>query len=320
MSVASPIVATVADQWSEEDAARATSTLDEVLLASHLLGANRALANFGGGNTSAKGTATDHVGREVRAMWVKGSGSDLATMSAADFTPLRLDEIVPLLEARRDDRRGDGRLPGALPARPGGAAVLDRDAAARLHPRRARPPHPSRRDQRAGLRRRRPGADRGVLRRQRGLDRLHPPGFTLAKQVGEAVRANPELRLVVLAKHGLVVWGDTAQRGVRADGGGVQPGRRAGQRPQRPRSRASADPAAGCRPRTPEARVGHAARRSCPRCAARSPASAPRSCSPISRRRRASSSTPRTATRSPPSAPPAPITWSTPSACRCGCL
>ena len=59
MSVASPIVATVADQWSEADAARATTTLDEVLLASHLLGANRALANFGGGNTSAKGTATD---------------------------------------------------------------------------------------------------------------------------------------------------------------------------------------------------------------------------------------------------------------------
>ena len=37
------------------------------------------------------------------------------------------------------------------------------------------------------------------------------PGFTLAKQVGEAVRANPDLRLVVLAKHGLVVWGDTAR-------------------------------------------------------------------------------------------------------------
>ena len=36
------------------------------------------------------------------------------------------------------------------------------------------------------------------------------PGFALAKQVGEAVRANPDLRLVVLAKHGLVVWGDTA--------------------------------------------------------------------------------------------------------------
>ncbi len=118
---------------------------DEVLLASHLLGSNRALANFGGGNTSAKGTATDHVGREVAAMWVKGSGSDLATMSAADFTPLRLDEVLPLLRARRDERRGHGRLPRPLPAGPGRPPVLDRDAAARLHPGGARPPHPSRR-------------------------------------------------------------------------------------------------------------------------------------------------------------------------------
>src|SRR3712207_2282184 len=41
------------------------------------------------------------------------------------------------------------------------------------------------------------------------------PGFTLAKQVGEAVRANPALRLVVLAKHGLVVWGDSAEEAYR---------------------------------------------------------------------------------------------------------
>ena len=67
---------------------------------------------------SAKGTATDHVGREVAAMWVKGSGSDLATMSATDFTPLRLDEIAAAARARRDVRRGHGRPPGALPARP----------------------------------------------------------------------------------------------------------------------------------------------------------------------------------------------------------
>ena len=41
------------------------------------------------------------------------------------------------------------------------------------------------------------------------------PGFTLSKQVGEAVRANPDLRLVVLAKHGLVVWGDSAEEAYR---------------------------------------------------------------------------------------------------------
>ena len=41
------------------------------------------------------------------------------------------------------------------------------------------------------------------------------PGFTLSKQVGEAARANPDLKLVVLAKHGLVVWGDTAEEAYR---------------------------------------------------------------------------------------------------------
>src|ERR671921_1026830 len=35
------------------------------------------------------------------------------------------------------------------------------------------------------------------------------PGFTLSKQVGEAVRNNPEAKFVLLAKHGLVTWGDT---------------------------------------------------------------------------------------------------------------
>ena len=41
------------------------------------------------------------------------------------------------------------------------------------------------------------------------------PGFTLSKQVGEAARGNPDLKLVVLAKHGLVVWGDTAEEAYR---------------------------------------------------------------------------------------------------------
>jgi rhamnulose-1-phosphate aldolase/alcohol dehydrogenase len=41
------------------------------------------------------------------------------------------------------------------------------------------------------------------------------PGFTLAKQVGTAVRERPEIRLVVLAKHGLVVWGDSAEEAYR---------------------------------------------------------------------------------------------------------
>jgi rhamnulose-1-phosphate aldolase/alcohol dehydrogenase len=42
------------------------------------------------------------------------------------------------------------------------------------------------------------------------------PGFTLSKQVGEAARTKPGLRVVVLAKHGLVVWGDSAEEAYHA--------------------------------------------------------------------------------------------------------
>ena len=65
---------------------------------SNLFGADRALANIGGGNTSSKETIADHTGRETRVLWVKGSGTDLATITAQGFPGLRLDELLPLRE------------------------------------------------------------------------------------------------------------------------------------------------------------------------------------------------------------------------------
>ena len=79
-------------------AVESLSILDGLVLRSNLLGADRALANQGGGNTSAKETIVDHAGREVRVLWVKGSGTDLATITAAGFPGLRLDELLPLRE------------------------------------------------------------------------------------------------------------------------------------------------------------------------------------------------------------------------------
>ena len=89
MSTVTPLIEHVHDLWPDDRPA-AEDPLSELVLASHLLGANRAVSNFGGGNTSAKGTTRDHVGREVEVVWVKGSGSDLATMREGDFTGLRL--------------------------------------------------------------------------------------------------------------------------------------------------------------------------------------------------------------------------------------
>src|SRR6478735_12569456 len=85
------------DRW-DDDAARAHDALDGLVYRSNLLGADRALANQGGGNTSAKQTVVDHAGRETRVLWVKGSGTDLATITAAGFPGIRLDELLPLRE------------------------------------------------------------------------------------------------------------------------------------------------------------------------------------------------------------------------------
>ena len=56
---------------------------------------------YGGGNTSAKGVHVDHLGREQRVMWVKGSGADMRGSTASDYPALRLDDLLPLLA--RDD-------------------------------------------------------------------------------------------------------------------------------------------------------------------------------------------------------------------------
>jgi rhamnulose-1-phosphate aldolase/alcohol dehydrogenase len=204
----------VEDRWPAP-ADVPSDPLGQVLLASHLLGSDRSVANFGGGNTSAKGTATDHAGREVSAMWVKGSGSDLATMGAGDFTPLRLDDIEPLF-AR--DEMDDAAMVAYLaqcqldPAAPRSSIETLLHAflpAAHVHH-----THPDAINAIAGA------EDGEALMAECFGDAAVwvpyvRPGFSMSKDIGTAVRGNPEVRLVVLGKHGLVVWGDTAEEAYR---------------------------------------------------------------------------------------------------------
>jgi rhamnulose-1-phosphate aldolase/alcohol dehydrogenase len=215
MSTIQRMIDRAEDRWPEDPGAVPDDTLGQVLLASHLLGSDRAVANFGGGNTSAKGTATDHVGREGRVMWVKGSGSDLATMEARHFTPLRLDEMLPLFE--RDEMPDEDMVAHLArcqtdPAAP--RASIETLLHAFVPADHVHHTHPDAINVLAG------NVDGERLVRECFGDEAAwipyiRPGFTLARQVGEAVRSNPALKLVVLAKHGLVVWGDTAEEAYR---------------------------------------------------------------------------------------------------------
>ncbi|MEA2226771.1 MAG: hypothetical protein QOF04_401, partial [Solirubrobacteraceae bacterium] len=96
MSTTTALIDHPEDLWPAGEAPG--DALGQLVLASNLLGADRAVSNFGGGNTSAKGTAVDHAGRDVAVLWVKGSGSDLATMGPEHVTGLRLEEILPLID------------------------------------------------------------------------------------------------------------------------------------------------------------------------------------------------------------------------------
>ncbi len=82
------------NRWDEHAAARCANELALRAYTSRLLGSDPALVLLGGGNTSLK--LTDAKGD--RQLYVKGTGVDLAYVTAADFTPLRLAPVRAMLQ------------------------------------------------------------------------------------------------------------------------------------------------------------------------------------------------------------------------------
>lgn len=193
------------------DAAKAPEGgLEQLVYRSNLLGANRAVSNFGGGNTSAKSVETDHAGREVEVLWVKGSGSDLATMDASGFTGIRLDEVRPLIER---DEMSDEQMVAYL-SRSQVAPEMPRSSIETLLHAFVDAPqvdhtHPDAINMIAGA-----ANGEALVAELFGDEAVWVPyirpGFTLAKQVGLAARGDG-VRFVILAKHGLVTWGETGE-------------------------------------------------------------------------------------------------------------
>ncbi len=70
--------------------------LAQLVARSRRLGADRSLVVYGGGNTSAKGTAIDAAGVERDVMWVKASGFDLRTADESGYPAVFLDALHEL--------------------------------------------------------------------------------------------------------------------------------------------------------------------------------------------------------------------------------
>jgi rhamnulose-1-phosphate aldolase/alcohol dehydrogenase len=194
------------NQWSASDAAGLTG-VDELVYRSNLLGRDRTVCNIYGGNTGMKTTGVDFRGRETRVLWVKGSGSDLATMKARDFAGLRLDEVLPLFER---DAMADEDMTAYLGMCQIGPGMPRQSIETLLH---AFVPaehtdhtHPDAVIALACS----PNGPAWMRRlwgaRAAWVDYIRP-GFALSKQIGAAVRADPKIEAVVMGKHGLVTWG-----------------------------------------------------------------------------------------------------------------
>ncbi|MEK4347889.1 bifunctional aldolase/short-chain dehydrogenase [Paenibacillus sp. FSL P4-0184] len=185
--------------------------LDALVYRSNLLGEDRRVCNFGGGNTSSKTIELDFRGREVEVMWVKGSGSDLATMKAGNFTGLRLQDIAPLFDREEmPDEEMVAYLANCMidPKHP--RASIETLLHAFLPFKHVDHTHP---DAIISLCCAHNGKD---IAREIYGDRFVwvpyiRPGFTLSKMIAEGVLANPQAELVLMEKHGLVTWGDTPE-------------------------------------------------------------------------------------------------------------
>jgi len=194
---------------SHMDHPRARQTLDQLVARSRRLGADRSVCNWGGGNTSAKSDEIDFRGRQARVLWVKGSGSDLATCTEASFTGLYLDDITPLLER---ERMSDVEMVEYLahcfvePSRPRPSIeTLLHGFLPFIH---IDHTHADATNYFACAQ------DGEQLALECFGDELiwipyRRPGFGLAREVALAVRDHAPARLVILAKHGLITWGDT---------------------------------------------------------------------------------------------------------------
>lgn len=197
------------------DATAAHLRAEELLLyRSNLLGADKRVTNFGGGNTSAKLSMPDPLtGAETTVLWVKGSGGDLGSMKLDGFSTLYLEKLNGL-KARYRGREHEDDMVAFLPHC---AFKLNPRAASIDTPLHAYIPyahvdhmHPDAVIAIAACRSSQSltasvfGGEIGWLPWQR-------PGFDLGLRLEALATSQPQLKGILLEAHGIFTWGDTAK-------------------------------------------------------------------------------------------------------------
>src|SRR5690242_13684212 len=197
-----------------EDQTLTNPVVTDLLDRSNRLGADPRNTNYAGGNTSAKGTATDPVtGQPVELLWVKGSGGDLGTLTEPGLAVLRLDRLRSLADVYPGVEREDEMVAAfdfCLHGRGGAAPSIDTAMHGLVTAPHVDHLHP---DSGIALA---TAADGEALTRECFGDRVvwvpwRRPGFQLGLDIAAIAEKNPQAIGCILGGHGITAWGQTSE-------------------------------------------------------------------------------------------------------------
>ena len=186
----------------------------DLVARSNSLGEDPRNTNYGGGNTSAKGTIIDPAsGENVELVWVKGSGGDLRTLQPSGLAVLRLDRIEALKNVYRGPEFEDeivGLFDYTLHGKGGAAPSIDTSMHALVGANHVDHLHPD-----SGIAIANSADGETLTKAIFGGKVLwvpwRRPGFQLGLDIAEAKAANPEAIGAILGGHGTTAWGDTSE-------------------------------------------------------------------------------------------------------------
>jgi rhamnulose-1-phosphate aldolase/alcohol dehydrogenase len=201
----------LANLWDDAKAV-AMSEAERLVYRSNLLGSDKRVTNYGGGNTSSKIAEKDPLtGRNVEVLWVKGSGGDVGSIRLDGFATLYMEKLEALKGLYRGLEHEDemvGYLPHCTFNLNPRAASIDTPLHAYVPRRYVDHMHPdaiiaiaAAKDSKA-LTKKIFGDTIGWLPWKR-------PGFELGLWLEKFCRENPDAKGAILESHGLFTWGDT---------------------------------------------------------------------------------------------------------------
>lgn len=201
------------NKWNSSNAQN-MSEPDKLLYRSNLLGSDKRITNYGGGNTSAKVMQKDPLtGDMVEVLWVKGSGGDVGSIKMDGFSTLYMDKLNALRGIYRGVEFEDemvGYLPHCTFNLNPRAASIDTPLHAYVPAKHVDHMHPDAIIAIAAAK------DSKALTQQIFGDSIgwlpwKKPGYELGLWLSDFCAKNPDAKGVVLESHGLFTWADDAE-------------------------------------------------------------------------------------------------------------